>query len=556
MKENHVRHLFNEPGDRRRVRAGFARAATGRPRIALALACYSAWIVACCSGPAVELGGVGAAGAVSGAAGWLLPAWTGPLACMAVASIAIAVWFRRTRKVPTAPSWLLGLASLMTLASALHLVWALDVGLPAGARLALYALASAATGAGGALFRVEVDRVLGWVGTQETLYQVMLGTVAAAALLSACSALGDALGARGVPLLVAALVLPFASAALVRAIVRGFPKARYYGHGRDVPLPFPAKFVATSCVQGLAAGALFMGMFVHGVQAAGGLAGPASAGGAAVAGSTAGAAAALGTAWLPDGTAMGSLGQAAAVALLFATLVFLRLDFNRLVYKVAFPLVAGGFVFVAASGVTPVGNAVLAGAFCYLDLVLWSLGACLMKNMGLPATWIASCPGAALFSGAVAGGLAACAFLAGAPAVPAVGAAPAEDPALLAYLVACIVLAAALFLSSGSNLKYGWGTVRPGEGGLATGDLAAVVRLVATEREVTQRESEVMLLLAEGKSRRAVCEALSVSPDTVKTHVRSIYRKLAVHSQQELVDYLAREREDLAADGSEHPLEA
>ena len=165
---------------------------------------------------------------------------------MAVASIAIAVWFRRTRKVPSAPSWLLGLASLMTLASALHLVWALDVGLPAGARLALYALASAATGAGGALFRVEVDRVLGWVGTQETLYQVMLGTVAAAALLSACSALGDALGARGVPLLVAALVLPFASAALVRAIVRGFPKARYYGHGRDVPLPFPAKFVATS----------------------------------------------------------------------------------------------------------------------------------------------------------------------------------------------------------------------------------------------------------------------------------------------------------------------
>lgn len=547
MKENHVRHLFNEPGDRRRVRAGFARAATGRPRIALALACYSAWIVACCSGPAVELGGVGAAGAVSGAAGWLLPAWTGPLACMAVASIAIAVWFRRTRKVPSAPSWLLGLASLMTLASALHLVWALDVGLPAGARLALYALASAATGAGGALFRVEVDRVLGWVGTQETLYQVMLGTVAAAALLSACSALGDALGARGVPLLVAALVLPFASAALVRAIVRGFPKARYYGHGRDVPLPFPAKFVATSCVQGLAAGALFMGMFVHGVQAAGGLAGSASAGGAA---------AAAGALWLPDGAAMSSLGQAAAVALLFATLVFLRLDFNRLVYKVAFPLVAAGFAFVAAAGVTPAGDAVLAGAFCYLDLVLWSLGACLMKNMGLPATWIASCPGAALFSGAVVGGLAACAFLAGGPAVPAVGVAPVEDPALLACLVACIVLAAALFLCSGSNLKYGWGTVRPGEGGLATGDLAAVVRFVATEREVTQRESEVMLLLAEGKSRRAVCEALSVSPDTVKTHVRSIYRKLAVHSQQELVDYLAREREDLAADGSEHPLEA
>ena len=51
--------------------------------------------------------------------------------------------------------------------------------------------------------------------------------------------------------------------------------------------------------------------------------------------------------------------------------------------------------------------------FCYLDLVLWSLGACLMKNMGLPATWIASCPGAALFFGAVAGGLLAALLLDG-----------------------------------------------------------------------------------------------------------------------------------------------
>lgn len=243
-----------------------------------------------------------------------------------------------------------------------------------------------------------------------------------------------------------------------------------------------------------------------------------------------------------------SVAQLAAVGLLFGTLVFLRLDFNRLVYKVAFPFVAVGFVLLALlPDATVVGDVVLAAGFCYLDLVLWSLGACLMKNMGLPATWIASCPGAALFFGVVAGGGVALAFLNGEPS---------PDAPLLASCVACFALAAALFLSSGSNLKYGWGTVRPGESSLAAGDLAGVVKFVATEREVTQRESEVMLLLAQGKSRRAVCEALSVSPDTVKTHVRSIYRKLAVHSQQELIDCLAREREDLAADGSEQPLEA
>ncbi|WP_158539666.1 response regulator transcription factor [Gordonibacter sp. 28C] len=527
MKESHVRHLFNEPGDRQRVRAGLGHAAAGHVRIALSMACYMVWLIACCTGPAVELG---AAVPGRGAATLFVPAWMGPLACMAAASAVIAVWFKKTRKVPSAPSWIVALASLMTLASALHLVWALDTGLPPAARGALYLLSSLVMGVGCALFRVEVDRVFGWIGTQQTLYQGMMATVAAAAVLVALAMAGQAAEAGDAPLLTVSLVLPFAAAMLLRAVVGGFPKARYFGHGRDVPLPFPAKFVATSCVQGAAAGVLFAGVFVLGGAGAGSAVGDAAAWSASF-----------------GNTLLRSAGQLAAVGLLFATLVFLRLDFNRLVYKVAFPFVAAGFVLLALlPDAVVAGDAVLAAGFCYLDLVLWSLGACLMKNMGMPATWIASCPGAALFFGVVAGGGVALAFLNGEPS---------PDGPLLASCVACFVLATALFLSSGSNLKYGWGTVRPGESSLAAGDLAGVVKFVATEREVTQRESEVMLLLAQGKSRRAVCEALSVSPDTVKTHVRSIYRKLAVHSQQELVDYLAREREDLAADGSEQPLE-
>lgn len=533
MKGSHVRHLFNEPGDRERVRAELGHAAAGNARIALVMASYMVWLIACCTGPAVVLGARG-----SGGGEMLLPAWLGPLACMAAASAVIAVWFKRTRKVPSATSWTVALASLMTLAAALHLVWALDTGLPTAARGALYLLASLVMGVGCALFRVEVDRVFGWIGTQQTLCQGMLATVATAAVLAMLAVAGRVSGSGDLPLLAAPLVLPFAGAALLRSVVGGFPRARYYGHGRDVPLPFPAKFAATSCVQGLAAGVLFAGMFALGGDGAGMATVFAVAGGAEA------------VAWTSSfgSTALCSVGQLAAVALLFGTLVFLRLDFNRLVYKVAFPFVALGFVLLALlPDATAVGSAVLAAGFCYLDLVLWSLGACLMKNMGLPATWIASCPGAALFCGVVVGAGLALGFL---------GAETSPDAALLASCVACLVLAAALFLSSGSNLKYGWGTVRPGESSLAAGDMAGVVKFVATERAVTQRESEVMLLLAEGKSRRAVCEALSVSPDTVKTHVRSIYRKLAVHSQQELIDYLAREREDLAADGSEHPLGA
>ena len=60
-----------------------------------------------------------------------------------------------------------------------------------------------------------------------------------------------------------------------------------------------------------------------------------------------------------------------------------------------------------------------------------------------------------------------------------------------------------------------------------------------------------MLLLAQGKTRRAICEELTVSPDTVKTHVRAIYRKLDVHSQQELIDRIVAEREHLVDDGDD-----
>jgi len=45
---------------------------------------------------------------------------------------------------------------------------------------------------------------------------------------------------------------------------------------------------------------------------------------------------------------------------------------------------------------------------------------------------------------------------------------------------------------------------------------------------LTQRESEVLSLLVAGLSNRAIAGKLVVSDDTVKTHLRGLYRKLAV----------------------------
>lgn len=52
---------------------------------------------------------------------------------------------------------------------------------------------------------------------------------------------------------------------------------------------------------------------------------------------------------------------------------------------------------------------------------------------------------------------------------------------------------------------------------------------------LTNRERDVLTLLARGYSGSAIQEELVLSKNTVKSYVRSIYRKLDVHSQQEVI---------------------
>jgi DNA-binding CsgD family transcriptional regulator len=44
------------------------------------------------------------------------------------------------------------------------------------------------------------------------------------------------------------------------------------------------------------------------------------------------------------------------------------------------------------------------------------------------------------------------------------------------------------------------------------------------------------MLLAKGRNSRVIQKELHISYNTAKAHVRHIYTKLGVHSQQELID--------------------
>lgn len=66
---------------------------------------------------------------------------------------------------------------------------------------------------------------------------------------------------------------------------------------------------------------------------------------------------------------------------------------------------------------------------------------------------------------------------------------------------------------------------------------AAVAQLAARHR-LSGRETEVMALAARGRDSRVIQEALGVSPSTVSTHMQNMYRKLDIHSRQELIDLI------------------
>jgi DNA-binding CsgD family transcriptional regulator len=64
---------------------------------------------------------------------------------------------------------------------------------------------------------------------------------------------------------------------------------------------------------------------------------------------------------------------------------------------------------------------------------------------------------------------------------------------------------------------------------------------IADKYGLTQREREVFGMLARGRDRTYIEEQLVISKNTVKAHVKHIYAKLDIHSQQDLIDVFEAE---------------
>ncbi len=70
--------------------------------------------------------------------------------------------------------------------------------------------------------------------------------------------------------------------------------------------------------------------------------------------------------------------------------------------------------------------------------------------------------------------------------------------------------------------------------------IAAKLALRVQEEPLTDREVQILGLLAEGKSNKAIAQALAISESTVKSHLKSLFTKLDATSRAEAISLAAR----------------
>src|SRR5258708_36471873 len=104
----------------------------------------------------------------------------------------------------------------------------------------------------------------------------------------------------------------------------------------------------------------------------------------------------------------------------------------------------------------------------------------------------------------------------------------------------------------GGRVRGGHGgqsLINPSMAGKLLIEFAALARRDEEERaqevpapRLTEREMQVLKLVARGMNNRDIAKELFISENTVKNHVRNILEKLQIHSRMEAVMVAVREK--------------
>lgn len=222
----------------------------------------------------------------------------------------------------------------------------------------------------------------------------------------------------------------------------------------------------------------------------------------------------------------------------FATAIVYKMDFKHMTYQIALPLMAVGFLFLPFSGLWLVaGTGLHQMGYQYFNIILWALWAFLATSTKLPAGWIVSLGMFSIQLGQLLGS--------GVGALALTMVHTSFQMAMFSAIIVFCFLLVSIFALSNNQLTTGWGLARPVEDGTASNMLERCSSMLARRFRLSPRETEVFFLLAKGRNRAYICEDLVISLETAKTHIKNIYRKADVHSQQDLIDIVEAEESQL-----------
>lgn len=79
---------------------------------------------------------------------------------------------------------------------------------------------------------------------------------------------------------------------------------------------------------------------------------------------------------------------------------------------------------------------------------------------------------------------------------------------------------------------------------VAPSEIDTICSQIIAEFKLSEREGQILKLIARGNTVNSIANKLVISPHTVNTHIRHIYDKVGIHKRGELLEYINMKKEE------------